>query len=105
MEDNKFKTWSDLKSKLTYKTDHEKKVISEMARMVNAIVKRRKELGLTQREVAERAGVTQAQIARLETSTSVPSIETVIKVGMALGLTVGFKESADEQAASKLVYA
>ncbi|KAF6624999.1 helix-turn-helix transcriptional regulator [Paenibacillus sp. EKM208P] len=44
--------------------------------MVNTIVNRRKELGLTQREVAEKAGITQAQVARLETSTSVPSIES-----------------------------
>lgn len=32
-----FKMWSDLKGRLDYKTDHEKKVIAEMTRMVNTI--------------------------------------------------------------------
>ncbi|MFB5677988.1 helix-turn-helix domain-containing protein [Paenibacillus terreus] len=103
--DNNFKnSWSDLKGKLDYKTDHEKKVISEMARMVNSIVRRRKALGLTQREVAERAGITQAQVARLENSTSVPSMETVMKVAIALDLSIGFKEAEEEQSAARLVH-
>ncbi|MFB5761982.1 helix-turn-helix domain-containing protein [Paenibacillus medicaginis] len=104
--DNEFKnSWSDLKSKLDYKSDYEKKVISEMARMVNSLVRRRKALGLTQREVAERAGITQAQVARLETSTSVPSLETVMKVAVALDLSIGFKESEEEQSATRMVHA
>lgn len=108
MEDNKktnFRTWEDIKGKLDYKNDYEKKVISEMAKLVVQIVKRRKSLGLTQSEVARRAGITQAQVARLETSSSVPSMETVIKVAIALDLTVGFKEATEEQAAARLVYA
>lgn len=100
-----FRTWKNLKAKLDYKNDYEKKVISEMARLVVDIIKRRKALGLTQSEVAQRAGITQAQVARLETSSSVPSMETVIKVAIALDLTVDFKEAAEEQSAGLLVHA
>ncbi|KJD45625.1 helix-turn-helix domain-containing protein [Paenibacillus terrae] len=103
-EKPELKTWSDRRKQLNYKTDYEKQVITEMARVVNDIVRRRKELGLTQRDVAERTGITQAQVARLETSTSVPSMETVMKVALALGFKLGFEESTNEQAASKLTY-
>ncbi|MFM9278075.1 helix-turn-helix transcriptional regulator [Paenibacillus jiagnxiensis] len=108
MTDNQseeFKTWSNRRKQLAYKSEHEKKVISEMARLVNDVVRRRKELGLTQRDVAERAGITQAQVARLENSTSVPSMETVIKVAVALGLKLGFEESSREQSATSLIHA
>jgi transcriptional regulator with XRE-family HTH domain len=64
-----------------------------MAQLVNEIARRRKSLGLTQTEVATRAGITQAQVARLENSHTVPSMETVIKVAIALRLKLGFEEA------------
>ncbi|WP_068784128.1 helix-turn-helix domain-containing protein [Paenibacillus phocaensis] len=94
-----FKTWKNLKRELKYKSDLEKEVITELAHLVNEIVRQRKTLGLTQREVAERAGITQAQVARLETGSSIPSMETVIKVGLSLGLTVTFKAHEEQSAA------
>lgn len=104
-KETNFRTWENIKGKLDYKSDYEKKVISEMAKLVVQIINRRKSLGLTQAEVAKRAGITQAQVARLETSSSVPSMETVMKVAIALDMTVGLKESTEEQAAARLVHA
>ncbi|VTR62880.1 HTH-type transcriptional regulator [Actinobacillus pleuropneumoniae] len=91
MNNNKnLRTWSNFKKeKLDYKSEIEKKVINEMAKLVIQIVYRRKSLGLTQAQVAGRAGITQAQVARLENSSSIPTIETVMKVAIALGMTVG----------------
>ncbi|MEF2965313.1 helix-turn-helix transcriptional regulator [Paenibacillus sp. M1] len=100
MDNNEFKTWSNIKKELNYKTSLEKEVITETARLVNEIVRRRKETGLSQREVAERAGITQAQVARLETAATVPSIETILKVSLALGLKIEFSLSNEEQSAA-----
>jgi len=41
--------------------------------------------GYTQAEVARRAGVSQAQIAKLETSSENPTVATLLKVAQALG--------------------
>lgn len=99
MKNNKeFRTWSNFKKNWTISLSM-KKVISEMAKLVVQITNRRKSLGLTQAQVAERAGITQAQVARLETSSSVPSIETVMKVAVALDMTIGLN-SVDEQSAA-----
>jgi DNA-binding XRE family transcriptional regulator/predicted RNase H-like HicB family nuclease len=46
----------------------------------------RLEQGLTQAELAERAGVTQQQINRLEKPGQNPSIKTIVKVASALGM-------------------
>lgn len=106
MNNNKnHRTWSNFKKeKLDYKSENEKKVINEMAKLVIQIVNRRKSLGLTQAQVAGRAGITQAQVARLENSSSIPTIETVMKVAIALGMTVGLSY-LDEQSATLMDHA
>jgi DNA-binding XRE family transcriptional regulator len=104
MNNNNLRTWKNFKEdKLDYKSEIEKQVISEMAKLVVQIVKRRKSLGLTQSQVAELAGITQAQVGRLETSSTVPSIETVMKVAIALGMTVNLS-SFEEQSAARMAY-
>ncbi|ODA09268.1 hypothetical protein A7312_26580 [Paenibacillus polymyxa] len=86
-----------MKKELNYKSEIEKEVFAQMAKLVNELVYRRKKLNLTQRELAKKAGITQAQVARLETSYSVPSLETIMKVALALELRIGFDESSREQ--------
>jgi transcriptional regulator with XRE-family HTH domain len=49
------------------------------------IAKRRKKAGLTQRELAERIGSTQAVISRLESGRTLPSISTLERVARATG--------------------
>ncbi len=53
----------------------------------------RDDAGLTQRQLGVRAGVTQQQIAKLEDPDENPTLETLEKVGKALGLdvTLGFE--------------
>jgi predicted RNase H-like HicB family nuclease/DNA-binding XRE family transcriptional regulator len=48
----------------------------------------RQDLGLTQKQLAERAGVSQQQIAKLEDPDENPTIKTLSKVSEALGVTV-----------------
>jgi DNA-binding XRE family transcriptional regulator/predicted RNase H-like HicB family nuclease len=45
----------------------------------------RQDLGLTQKQLAERAGVSQQQIAKLENPDENPTIKTIAKVSAALG--------------------
>ncbi|WP_168119999.1 helix-turn-helix transcriptional regulator [Paenibacillus sp. HB172176] len=78
-------------------TTIEAETIRQIARMVSDIVKRRKMLGLTQDEVAKRAGLTQAQIARLENSSQIPRVDTLLKAAIALGMNIQLNET-DEQA-------
>lgn len=83
-----------VRDELDYATPVEKETIQQMAILVNAIVRRRKELGLSQQEVGDRAGMTQAQVARLENQATVPRMETLLKVAIVLGLRITLNEEA-----------
>lgn len=72
-----------------------------MASMISDIIKRRRVLGLTQGDVAERAGITQAQVARLENSSHVPRLDTLLKVVYILGMNISINEALDEQSAAR----
>lgn len=80
--------------------DADLKANSMMAQMISDIIKRRRVLGLTQGEVASRAGLTQAQVARLENSSQVPRLDTLLKVVYVLGLHARIDEAGNEQAAA-----
>ena len=55
--------------------------------MANDLVREaRKRAGLSQRELAERAGTTQSAIARIETGRSTPSFDTVLRLVRLCGL-------------------
>ena len=51
------------------------------------IAHRRKELGLRQVQVCERAGINDKYLSRIERATSIPSLEVVIKLALALDTT------------------
>jgi predicted transcriptional regulator len=83
----------------------ETQTIRQLAHMVSDIVKRRKILGLTQDEVAKKAGLTQAQVARLENSSQIPRVDTLIKVAIALGLSIKLNEiEVEATTVSQLVH-
>lgn len=51
------------------------------------IARRRKELGLRQTEVCERAGINDKYLSCIERATSIPSLEVVMKLALALDTT------------------
>lgn len=51
------------------------------------IAKRRKELGLRQIQVCERAGINDKYLSCIERATSIPSLEVVMKLALALDTT------------------
>lgn len=60
----------------------------------NQIIKTRTDLGITQKELAIKAGLTQANVSKIEKGISRPTIDTLIKLARALGrqLTVRLDE-------------
>lgn len=57
--------------------------------IADKLVDARIRAGLTQGDLAARAGTTQARISEMETGDGNPTVETVAKVFAALGLTLG----------------
>lgn len=74
------KTCDDFEKEISAIPDAEKEIIMEKARLVSAIIRRRKLLNLTQAEVAARAGLTQSAIAGLEGDATIPRMDTLQKV-------------------------
>ena len=52
------------------------------------MIEARREEGLTQKELSERSGITQADISRLENGNANPSIRTLQRLANAMGKTL-----------------
>lgn len=99
------KIWQDKKKEITAIPTTELNHIQAVAQVVNALFQRRIELGLTQAEVAQKAGLKQESIARLENGNVVPRLDTVFKVAHALGMKLTAVDQQDEEAATAQLYA
>jgi len=83
------KTWEDYKNHvkaINEEERHNMEEIEEMTTIVSSIIKRRQELGISQRSLAERCGLPQSSIARIETLKTTPKLDTLIKLLQALDL-------------------
>lgn len=56
------------------------------AEVISAVIRKRAELGLTQRDLARLCGVPQVSIARIETGRTTPRLSTLTKILSTLGL-------------------
>jgi transcriptional regulator with XRE-family HTH domain len=65
--------------------------------LVERLVERRRQLGLSQREVAERMGTSQPAVARLEAGGTDVRLSTLERYAAALGTTIGFRVAAREE--------
>ena len=85
------RTWEDYKKDTITTNPNIKKDIEEMeilASIVSAIIEKRKKLGITQRELAKICGLPHSSIARIESCSVKPNVETLIKIMLPLGLTL-----------------
>jgi len=82
------KTWSDVRGNIRSITETEKKEIDLSAKLVAQLIKRREELGISQRQLSLRSGLKQAAIARLESYNAIPRIDTFARVSKSLGLEI-----------------
>jgi predicted transcriptional regulator len=83
------RTWEDYKNHVKGIDELSKKEIEEieaLASIVSAIIDKRNEMGLSQRDLAELCGIPQSSVARIETFKTTPNVETLIKLLQPLGL-------------------
>ena len=56
--------------------------------VIEAILKARKERGLTQKQLSDITGITQADISRLESGTANPSLRTLKRLAAGMGMAL-----------------
>ncbi|MEX1030286.1 MAG: helix-turn-helix transcriptional regulator [Paenibacillaceae bacterium] len=93
-------SWDEFEKEISSISQIEKEHIKQTARLVSQIVRRRRALGISQAEVAQRSGLTQSAIARLENESSIPRLDTLEKVALALGMRLEFVMANEEEAAA-----
>lgn len=83
------KTWEDYKQEAKKISPSIKQDIEEMeilADVVSAIIEKRNELGISQRELASICNIPQSSIARIESKAVKPNLNTLIKIMTPLNL-------------------
>ena len=83
------KTGDDYKRQVKDISDQDRRnmeEIEEAAAIVASLIRRRQELGLSQRALAERCGIPQSSVVRMETMKTRPKLDTLIKITQALNL-------------------
>jgi len=91
------KNWSDKKKEMKSIDSNRMNELEAVAQLVNTIHQRRVELGWTQQELADKVGLHQESIARIENGGTVPRLDTVFKLALALGMKIslnGIEEAA-----------
>ncbi|REE83927.1 helix-turn-helix protein [Paenibacillus taihuensis] len=96
------KKWDDFINEMEPERRKEAQIIQAKARMVSELIHIRETLGWTQQQLADAAGMKQPAIARFEGGTTAPSIETIIRIALALNVQIRFVGSTAglEEAAS-----
>ena len=80
------RTWADVRKELL--TPEEIAESDLRVALIGELIKARKERGLSQRELEALSGVKQPVIARMENGSTVPNLNTILKVLTPLGKTL-----------------
>ena len=83
------KTWNDYKEHVKAVDPIASEDIKEaenIASIVGAMIDKRNELGITQRQLAEMCGIPQSSVARIESYKTTPNLDTLLKIMQPLGL-------------------
>lgn len=78
------KTWSDITNNQTVLTEEELSIINTLSFLEAQRIKQ----GLTQSEFARRIGMSQPQLAKIESLESIPTLTTLNKYAAGLGLEI-----------------
>lgn len=87
----------DLKDQLNALSHAEKNSIENLSYIVYKFIKKRRELNMSQQELANLIGVKQSTIAKLENSYSSPNFEFLDKIATVLGFSFELKEKLQEK--------
>ena len=83
--------WTEFKNELKQIDDVVKQDVEEMevlSNIINAIIRRRNELGYSQRDLANLCNIPQSTVARIEKLIVNPNLDTLFKILIPLGLTL-----------------
>ncbi len=86
-ENTRYKNWKKVKAELLANTgvQNEYEKLTPYYQIVSAVMGLRIRKKLTQKELAKLAGITQAEVARLESFNHSPNIKTLNKIAEATG--------------------
>lgn len=80
-------TWKTLRDELKL-TEEDEKVIEMEKNLIQTLIRIREEKGLTQAELANICDLKQPMIARMESSTHSPQIDSLLRILVPLGYTL-----------------
>lgn len=80
-------SWKTLRHELNL-TEEEERVIELEKNLIQTVVQIRTEKGLTQAQLAKMCDVKQPMIARMESSTHSPQIDSLLRILVPLGYTL-----------------
>ncbi len=80
-------TWKTLREELKL-TEDDEKVIALEEDLIKTMVKIREEKGITQMQLAKMCDVKQPVIARIESSTHSPQVDSLLRILVPLGYTL-----------------
>ncbi len=83
------RTWEAYKKHVRSMSPEDKKdmeQIEELTAIVAAMIRKRTEMGISQRKLAEICSVPQSSVARIEAMKTTPKLDTLLKLMQPLGL-------------------
>ncbi len=83
----KFKNWEEVRKTLNITPEQEEEIRIE-SEIIKATIEARKEKQMTQAEISKKSGLTQSAVARVESGTHSPTMQTMIKYLHAIGYTL-----------------
>jgi predicted transcriptional regulator len=84
-------TWTDYKNHVKETNPEIGKDIDEVeaiSQIVGAMIERRHDLDLSQRDLADLCGIPHSSVARIESGKSTPNLSTLLKIFRELGLSL-----------------
>ena len=97
-------TWTDYKNHVRKTNPEIGKDIDEteaISQIVGAMIERRHDLALSQRDLADLCGIPHSSVARIESGKSTPNLSTLLKIFHELGLSLVAMPSAGSIRVSK----
>ncbi|MCL2694181.1 MAG: helix-turn-helix transcriptional regulator [Oscillospiraceae bacterium] len=88
INNREYTTLDDLWNDPNLLTEEEKDRINFEVELIGKLIEARETKGLTQKALAEKAGIKQSAVARLENMNATPQIDTLFKVLKPLGYTL-----------------
>lgn len=100
-------TYEELKKNLKSLGESEQQIVEAAettSEIINTIIKARVASGLTQEQLAEKCGMKQSAIARMESLQSIPRLNTVIKVANCLKLKLCVESKYEQKTKTQSKY-